>query len=96
MTEPSEFPVGLGNQDGGAEYHSAAARRLDVDLKAGTDTDLALHELDKRIPLGVSGEIREHSPNLFARGIDLDLGRSADSTASSIMELSDTITLATT
>jgi hypothetical protein len=73
MTEPSKFPVWLSNQDGGAEEHSVSAGWLDLDLNAGTDTDVAFHNADKRIPLGVCGKIRQHSPHLFPGGINLDL-----------------------
>jgi hypothetical protein len=74
MTKPSKFPVWLDNQDGGTEKRSATTGRLDVDLKAGTDTDVALHMPDKGIPLGVSGEIRQHSPDFFVGDIYLNLG----------------------
>ena len=74
MTEPSKFPIRIGNEDGRPERHTFAPRGLDVDVKACADNDLALYTTDKRISLGVSGEIGQHLPDLLGGRIDLDLG----------------------
>ena len=44
------------------------------DVWATANTYVAIYTADKRIPLGISGEIGQHSPDLLGGGIDLDLG----------------------